>query len=172
MISAGRTAEVPSAGGGAGPTSSGWREQAACRGIAEPDLFFPVAEAGPVLAGQEAAAKKVCARCVVRPECLGFALVALPEGVAGGLTADERRTLRRRVGSGDRESAVEDGAWWPADRTRGRGREVTAAGRAAVRAGRPVRQVALEFGVSERTAHRWAAHVRAETTRGEVPATG
>jgi len=38
-----------------------------------------------------------------------------------------------------------------------------------VRAGHPVRQVAREFGVSERTAHRWAAHVRAEQ---QVPATG
>lgn len=169
MISGGAVAEVSSAGGGAGPASAGWRERAACLGIADPDLFFPVAEAGPVLAGQEAAAKAVCARCVVRVECLAFALVALPEGIAGGATAAERHAHRRRAGAaaprGEREPAV----WWPAER--GRGREVTAAGRAAVRAGRPVRQVALEFGVSERTAHRWAAHVRAETTC-EVPATG
>jgi hypothetical protein len=67
---------------------------AACRGV-DPELFFPVAEAGPVLARQVAEAKAVCARCPVRAECLEFALRLLPYGIAGGLTEQERRALRR-----------------------------------------------------------------------------
>jgi len=108
----------------------------------------------------------VCARCVVRVECLA---VALPDGIAGGATAAERRAQHRHADPAARPAESEPVAWWPADRGQGQGREVTEAGRAAVRAGRPVRQVAREFGVSERTAHRWAAHVRAEQ---QVPATG
>lgn len=44
--------------------------------------------------------------------------------------------------------------------------EVGAAGRAALRAGRAVRAVAREFGVTERTAQRWAQRVRAEQQAG------
>ena len=72
-----------------------WRAQAACIGT-NPELFFPVAEAGPVLDAQVAAAKAVCARCPVRAECLTEALARIPHGIAGGLTEDERRTLRHR----------------------------------------------------------------------------
>ena len=153
-------------GSTATPTpSSRWRDRAACRGIGDPELFFPVAETGPQLAEQEAAAKAVCARCAVQAECLAFALVALSDGIAGGATAAERRTLHR----GRRSGAVAGGAtwqepapWWPPERGRGQGREVTEAGRAAVRAGRPLGQVARELGVSDRTAHRWASYVRAQ----------
>lgn len=152
---AGRAAVVPARAGGAGPIpTSRWRDRAACRGIEDPDLFFPAAEPGAGLAAAEAAAKAVCARCAVRVECGAFALVALPEGIAGGLTAAERGTHPGHTGAGERPG-------W---------REVTAAGRAAARSGRPVRLVAREFGVSERTALRWAAHVRAETDR--APAVG
>ena len=42
---------------------------------------------------QVVAAKRVCAGCPVRPECLTEALVRIPYGIAGGLTEDERRTL-------------------------------------------------------------------------------
>ena len=120
----------------AAPASSRWRGRAACRGIGDPELFFPVAETGPLLAEQEAAAKAVCARCAVRAECLAFALVALTNGIAGSCTAAERRAYRsRRTGAAaGRSSGQEPAAWWPADRGRGRGREVTEAGRAAVRA--------------------------------------
>lgn len=71
-----------------------WRERAACR-TADPELFFPAAEAGPALARQVADAKRVCGVCSVRAECLTWALDALPYGIAGGLTEDERRGLRR-----------------------------------------------------------------------------
>ncbi len=72
-------------GGGVAPVSSRWRDRAACRGIADPDVFFPVAQAGPVLAAQEAIAKAVCGRCPVRAECLAFALLALSHHTEAGL---------------------------------------------------------------------------------------
>jgi hypothetical protein len=62
----------------------------------DPELFFPVAEAGPVLDAHVATAKTVCARCPVRAECLAEALARIPYGIAGGLTEDERRALGRR----------------------------------------------------------------------------
>ncbi|WP_433291523.1 WhiB family transcriptional regulator [Pseudonocardia sp. CA-142604] len=76
-----------------------WRSQAACRSM-DPELFFPVVEVGPLCAAQIARAKAVCAQCPVRAECLSFALTQLPHGIAGGLTAEERRGLaagRRRA---------------------------------------------------------------------------
>jgi WhiB family redox-sensing transcriptional regulator len=83
-----------SAAGGAGlVVDRNWRDRAACRS-ADPELFFPVGNDGPALV-QIAAAKAVCAACPVVAECLSFALVALPEGVAGGLTVQERRKRRR-----------------------------------------------------------------------------
>jgi hypothetical protein len=81
-----------------------WRHRAACRGV-DPELFYPVAEDGPPYEEQVAAAKAVCAGCPVRAECLAFALVALPHGIAGGMTPAERRRHRmsgpRRVSSGE-----------------------------------------------------------------------
>lgn len=51
---------------------------------ADPEMFFPV---GPVT-GSEArhadAAKADCGRCVVRANCLSYALAAMPEGIWGG----------------------------------------------------------------------------------------
>jgi ABC-type dipeptide/oligopeptide/nickel transport system ATPase subunit len=60
-------------------------------------LFFPVAGTGRGHDAQVAAAKRVCARCPVRPECLAEALARIPHGVAGGLTEDERRAFARAV---------------------------------------------------------------------------
>ena len=45
-----------------------FRALAACREL-EPELFFPVGTTGPAL-DEVAAAKRVCARCPVRRECL------------------------------------------------------------------------------------------------------
>ncbi len=77
------------------PQGREWRSQAACLGT-DPELFYPAAEIGPVHDAQVAAAKAVCARCPVVAACLVGALARIPYGVAGGLTEDERRTLRRR----------------------------------------------------------------------------
>ena len=72
-----------------------WRDKAACLTV-DPELFFPVGNTGPAIM-QIAEAKKVCARCDVRAECLQWALEAGQDhGVWGGLSEDERRAMKRR----------------------------------------------------------------------------
>lgn len=74
---------------------NGWAARAACR-HADPDLFFPVAPAGPS-ARQVAQAKEVCAHCPVRRPCLEFAVdTGQGFGVWGGASEDERRVMRSR----------------------------------------------------------------------------
>lgn len=69
-----------------GPT---WQDQANCLGV-EPDLFFP--ERGEPTKH----AKAVCEGCVVKAECLEFALVnGEKHGIWGGKSERERRRLRR-----------------------------------------------------------------------------
>ena len=56
----------------------------------DPEVFFP--EAG----GSPAAAKKVCAACDVRADCLALALsLGTVMGVWGGMTERERTSLKR-----------------------------------------------------------------------------
>jgi WhiB family transcriptional regulator, redox-sensing transcriptional regulator len=75
--------------------SSRWRQSAACRGH-DPDLFFPVSEAGPSLQ-QVRQARQVCRRCPVQLACLAWALEhSVSDGVWGGITAGERRQLPGR----------------------------------------------------------------------------
>jgi len=80
--------------------SRSWLEQAACR-TEDPELFFPIANAGPALA-QVAAAKAICGRCPVQELCLSYAMTTGQDsGIWGGLTETERRSLRlsqRRAG--------------------------------------------------------------------------
>jgi WhiB family redox-sensing transcriptional regulator len=72
-----------------------WRHRALCRDE-DPELFFPVGNSGPALL-QIAEAKTVCERCPVREQCLEFALATGQDaGVWGGLSEDERRSLKRR----------------------------------------------------------------------------
>jgi WhiB family redox-sensing transcriptional regulator len=71
-----------------------WRNDAACRDN-DPDLFFPIGSTGPAVE-QADEAKKVCMTCDVREQCLEFALASNQDaGIWGGLTEDERRTLKR-----------------------------------------------------------------------------
>jgi WhiB family transcriptional regulator, redox-sensing transcriptional regulator len=70
-------------------TERNWRTLAACQSI-DPDLFFPVSSAGKSLE-QVAEARAVCACCLVRRQCLAFALrTRQANGIWGGLTAQER----------------------------------------------------------------------------------
>jgi WhiB family redox-sensing transcriptional regulator len=72
-----------------------WLHRAACRSK-DPRLFFPIGTAAPSLRQIEDA-KTVCRRCEVSDACLDWALrTGQDAGVWGGLTEDERRTLRRR----------------------------------------------------------------------------
>ena len=73
--------------------SRSWEDRAACID-ADPGVFFP----DKLTAALEAAAKRVCAVCGVREDCLNFALAdpSLDHGVWGGMTPKERRLERRQ----------------------------------------------------------------------------
>lgn len=66
-----------------------WQERALCA-QSDPEIFFP--EKG----GTVRPAKRTCARCEVRAECLDYAL-AFDErfGIWGGLSERERRRIAR-----------------------------------------------------------------------------
>jgi WhiB family redox-sensing transcriptional regulator len=66
-----------------------WQDQANCMGV-DPDLFFP--ERG----ASTREAKEVCRGCVVRLDCLEYALDNAEKfGIWGGMSERERRRLRR-----------------------------------------------------------------------------
>ncbi len=68
-----------------------WVHHARCRDE-DPELFFPVGTTGPAAVQMEAA-KAVCVRCHVRPECLEWAMDTGQEaGVWGGLSEDDTST--------------------------------------------------------------------------------
>ncbi|GAA2891711.1 WhiB family transcriptional regulator [Streptosporangium fragile] len=68
----------------------GWAARGACR-TSDPELFFPLMPS----AEHEARAKEVCAGCPVIKDCRAYALRAgEPEGIWGGLTVEERRSMR------------------------------------------------------------------------------
>ncbi len=72
------------------PVEQGWRNYANCLGV-DPDLFFP--ERG----ASSREAKEVCRGCVVKEECLEFALQSGEKfGIWGGKSERERRRLRRQ----------------------------------------------------------------------------
>lgn len=79
-----------------------WRSRGACLDE-DPELFFPIGHSGPAVLQVEEA-KRVCAGCEVREQCLEWALDAGQEhGVWGGLSEVERKALRRlRAGAGAR----------------------------------------------------------------------
>jgi WhiB family transcriptional regulator, redox-sensing transcriptional regulator len=66
-----------------------WSSLAECRS-ADPELFFPLYDFG-TSAMQIADAKTFCARCLVRRQCLAFAVrTGQAHGVWGGMTEQER----------------------------------------------------------------------------------
>lgn len=69
----------------------GWMVKALCRG-ADASLFFPEG-AGPEME----AAKRICAVCPVKGDCLEFALRHnIAHGCWGGLSERERARLRKQ----------------------------------------------------------------------------
>jgi WhiB family redox-sensing transcriptional regulator len=67
-----------------------WQLYANCLGV-DPDLFFP--ERG----ASTKEAKQVCQGCVVREDCLEYALANGEKfGIWGGLSERERRRIRRQ----------------------------------------------------------------------------
>ena len=68
-----------------------WQEDALCAQT-DPEAFLP--EKG----GSTRDAKRICAQCTVRAECLEYALKNDERfGIWGGLSERERRRLRRRA---------------------------------------------------------------------------
>jgi WhiB family redox-sensing transcriptional regulator len=71
-----------------------WQDHASCK-FTSPELFFPIGSTG-VATEVTQAAKAVCRACEVRTSCLHYALETNQEnGIWGGTTEDERRTIRR-----------------------------------------------------------------------------
>ncbi len=66
-----------------------WHQRAACIGV-ETSVFFP--DKG----GTVKAALEVCGRCIVRTDCLEWAITeGIEDGVLGGMTATARVAHRR-----------------------------------------------------------------------------
>jgi WhiB family redox-sensing transcriptional regulator len=79
----------------AGAISVSWLFSGACADK-DPELFFPVGSTGPALLQIEQA-KEVCRGCGVLDECRRWALSTRQDaGVWGGMSEEERRTLRHR----------------------------------------------------------------------------
>ena len=68
-----------------------WMEQGVCRKY-DPDLWHPKFDAP----SSTAAAKAICKLCPVQSECLDWALKYDENGVWGGTSEADRRTLQRR----------------------------------------------------------------------------
>ena len=72
-----------------------WRAASACNDE-DPELFFPIGTTGPAVE-QAIVAKRICAVCEVREQCLEYAIETNQDsGIWGGMTEDERRTLKRQ----------------------------------------------------------------------------
>ena len=90
--------------------AKGWQDYANCLGV-DPDLFFP--ERG----ASTREAKEVCKGCVVREDCLEYALANGEKfGIWGGLSERESRRIRRQRALA-RRTALEGEAGGPATGT-------------------------------------------------------
>ncbi len=85
---------------GQGDDELTWQRLANCLGV-DPDLFFP--ERG--VSTREA--KEVCRGCVVRDDCLDYAVANGEKfGIWGGMSERERRGVRRARLDGGRGGAA------------------------------------------------------------------
>ncbi len=83
-----------------GGAERGWQSRANCMGV-DPELFFP--ERG----SSTREAKEVCRGCVVREDCLEFAIANGEKfGIWGGMSERERRRVRRARVLQQREAAA------------------------------------------------------------------
>jgi WhiB family redox-sensing transcriptional regulator len=75
-------------------TTDDWRHDALCK--SDPELHFPTGNTGPHLLQIEEA-KAMCRRCPSMKPCQAWALEqGEPDGVWGGLSEGERKSIRRR----------------------------------------------------------------------------
>lgn len=74
-----------------------WQENAKCVGTDVEVFYLPYGARMADKRKRIAEAKKVCAGCSVREQCLTYALdIQEPYGVWGGLSEEERRVILRR----------------------------------------------------------------------------
>ena len=75
-----------------------WQEEAACRGMDTELFYLPENSRGTNKQTIVTAAKKICATCTVKSECLEYALaIDEPYGVWGGMSEEERRYLKLKM---------------------------------------------------------------------------
>lgn len=80
--------------------SEPWQDEANCLGV-DPDLFFP--EQG----ASTREAKDVCRGCVVRKDCLEYALANGEKfGIWGGLSEKQRKKLRKQRAQANRKTGI------------------------------------------------------------------
>ena len=85
-----RAGEQPMSAADLAEGESSWQDLANCLGV-DPDLFFP--ERG----ASTREAKEVCRGCIVRDDCLEYALANGEKfGIWGGMSERERRRIRRQ----------------------------------------------------------------------------
>ena len=95
--------------------SGAWQKEGACR-TEDPELFFPVGQTSSAKAQAELA-KAVCCRCPVMGQCLQWALeTRVEDGVWGGTTEEERRSMRRRAVRGKGRPDLSPCGTWAAYR--------------------------------------------------------
>jgi WhiB family transcriptional regulator, redox-sensing transcriptional regulator len=83
-----------------------WRADAACSDF-DTNMFFPDVESDEDVRPQITAAKGICAACPVRHACLEFAIRTRQlDGVWGGHTPEERRSIRRRRQAAARKASA------------------------------------------------------------------
>ena len=70
---------------------SGWQDEAACRGV-DTNLFFPEN------ADVDDQVLALCENCPVKDECRDYGVVYEEWGIWGGLTASQRRRVRKEFG--------------------------------------------------------------------------
>jgi WhiB family redox-sensing transcriptional regulator len=72
-----------------------WVDQANCKGLDTNDFFVPDSskryENEPIL-------KRICSTCIVKTECLNYALYNNVTGYWGSTTEKTRRTMRQKLG--------------------------------------------------------------------------
>ena len=134
---------------------SSWVRRARCAGQSE------------VFAGEERADKAlaICGGCPVRRQCRAWALTNAVDGVAGGMTADERVRWRRGARQPEPVVTVEDflrPEVVSVDRTWGRGRSDAILNAVArwTEDGETAQQIGLRLGVTRRTVNRLRARCR------------
>lgn len=102
-----------------------WQRHAACRGMDVTAFFHPRGERGVPWREREERAKRVCAQCPVRRECLDYSMsVEEPFGTWGGVGERERWAIvqqRRRAADRDRPPRPGRHLPQPASSTTGNG---------------------------------------------------